>query len=98
MRKRRLSDEQVLRLSLEPSSGESVSAICRRQGIGHQAFDAWSDKYAQALPEFAELRQLREENAKLRSQVVKLSRDRQILKDILARKQPGTAASSRANP
>jgi hypothetical protein len=38
------------------------------------------------LPEFAELQQLREENAKLRSVVVKLNTDRQILKDLLARR------------
>jgi len=57
-------------------------------------FDAWRNKYVQELPEFAELKQLREENAKLRSVVVKLNTDRQILKDFLARNEPRASAAS----
>jgi len=43
------------------------------------------EQYVQELPELAELRQLREENARLRSLVVKLNTDRQILKNIVAK-------------
>ena len=83
MRKRRLTDEEILRVLLNAESGGSVAAICRQHGISHRTFDAWRDRY---VPELAELRQLREENARLRGMVVKLSTDRQILKDILAKR------------
>lgn len=86
MRKRRLTDEEILRVLREPESGDSVAAICRQHRISHQTFDAWRNKCLQELPEFAELHQLRGENAMLRNQVVKLNVDRQILKDILARR------------
>jgi putative transposase len=86
MKKRRLSDEEILRVLLHAESGDSVAAICRQHGISYQTFDAWKNKYLQELPELAELRQLREENARLRSLVVKLNTDRQILKDIVARR------------
>jgi putative transposase len=86
MRKRRLTDEQILHAQRESESGASVAAICRQHGISHQTFDAWRNKCVQELPEFAELQQLREENAKPRSVVVKLNTDRQILKGVLARR------------
>jgi len=86
MRKRRLSDEQILRVLRDPESGGSISAICRQQATSHQTFEGWRNKHLQELPEFAELQQLREENAKLRGMVVKLNTDRQILKDVLARR------------
>jgi transposase-like protein len=86
MRKRRLTDVEILRVLGDPEFGDSVAAICRQLGSNRHTINVRRGKCDQELPELAELRQLREENVKLRGLVVKLDVDRQILKDILAKK------------
>ena len=86
MRKRRLTDEEIMRVLGDRESGESVAAICRQQGTNRCTIDPRRNTHVQELPELAELRQLREENIKLRGLVIKLNMDRQILKDILAKR------------
>jgi transposase-like protein len=86
MRKRRLTEEEILRVLHDPESGDSVAAICRQQGSNRYTIDVRRNKYVQELPELAELQQLREENVKLRSLVIKLNTDRQILKDVLGKR------------
>ena len=65
MRKRRLTDEEILRVLREPESGDSVAEICRQHGISHSTFDAWRNRCLQELPEFAELQQLRTRECKV---------------------------------
>jgi transposase-like protein len=60
---------------------------CRRVGISEQTFYAWKRKYAGlGLSELRGLRQLREENAKLKRLVADLSLDRQMLQEIVRKK------------
>ena len=57
--------------------------VCRQVGISEQTFYVWKRKYAGlGLSELRELRQLREENAKLKRLVANLSLDRQMLQEI----------------
>ncbi len=61
--------------------------ICRQVGISEQTFYLWKRKYAGlGLNELRELRQLREENTKLKRLVADLSLDRHMLQEIV-RKQ-----------
>lgn len=62
-------------------------AVCRKYGISQQSLYLWKKKYAGlGLSELRELRQLREENAKLKRLVADLSLDRHILQEIVGKK------------
>jgi putative transposase len=87
MGKRGHSEEEILRVLREAESGDTVVDICRKHGISQQTFYLWKKKYAGlGLSELRELRQLREENAKLKRLVADLSLDRHVLQEIVAKK------------
>ncbi len=68
-------------------SGDTVVEICRKSGISQQTLYLWTKKYAGlGLNELWELRELRDENAKLKRLVADLSLDRHILQEIVAKK------------
>jgi putative transposase len=81
------SEEEILRVLREAESGDTVVEVCRKHGISQQSFYLWKKKYAGlGLSELRELRQLREENNKLKRLVADLSLDRHILQEIVAKK------------
>ena len=87
MAKKGHSEEEILRVLREAESGTPVVEICRKHGISQQSFYLWKKKYAGlGLSELRELRQLREENGKLKRLVADLSLDRHILQEIVAKK------------
>jgi putative transposase len=87
MGKRGHTEEEILRVLREAESGETVVEMCRKHGISQQTFYLWKKKYAGlGLSELRELRQLREENAKLKRLVADLSLDRHVLQEIVAKK------------
>ena len=87
MGKRGHSEEEILRVLREAESGDTVVELCRKHGISQQTFNLWKKKYAGlGLNELRELRQLREENTKLKRLVADLSLDRHILQEIVAKK------------
>jgi putative transposase len=87
MAKRGHSEEEILRVLREAESGDTVVEDCRKHGISQQSFYLWKKKYSGlGLSELRELRQLREENGKLKRLVADLSLDRHILQEIVAKK------------
>jgi putative transposase len=87
MAKRGHSEEEILRVLREAESGETVVDVCRKHGISQQSFYLWKKKYSGlGLSELRELRQLREENNKLKRLVADLSLDRHILQEIVQKK------------
>jgi len=81
------SEEEILRILREAESGETVVEVCRKHGVSQQSFYLWKKKFAGlGLSELRELRQLREENGKLKRLVADLSLDRHILQEIVAKK------------
>jgi putative transposase len=87
MAKKGHSEEEILRVLREAESGQTVVEVCRKHGISQQSFYLWKKKYAGlGLSELRELRQLREENNKLKRLVADLSLDRHILQEIVAKK------------
>ena len=71
----------------QAASGTKVTDICREYGISDATFYIWKKKYSGlGLSELRELRQLREENGKLKRLVADLSLDRHILQEIVAKK------------
>ena len=61
--------------------------VCREMGVSQATFYVWRKQYAGlSLTELRELRQLREENNRLKRLVADLSLDRQILQEIVSKK------------
>jgi putative transposase len=87
MAKKARSEEQILRALDQAESGERVADICREHGVSEATFYVWKNKYSGlALNELRELRQLREENGKLKRLVADLSLDRHMLQEIVRKK------------
>jgi putative transposase len=65
----------------------SVDEVCRKMGISDATFYNWRKKYGGLGPsEVRRLRQLEEENTKLKRLVADLSLDKAMLQDVLAKK------------
>jgi putative transposase len=81
------TEEQIIRVLRENEGGKKVADICREFGISQQAFYSWKRRYAGlGLNELRELRQLREENRKLKTLVADLTLDKHILQEVLSKK------------
>jgi putative transposase len=81
------SEDQILRALHQAESGTRVADICREHGISEATYYIWKKKYSGlGLSELRELRQLRDENAKLKRLVADLSLDRHILQEIVQKK------------
>ena len=81
------TEEQILRALHQAESGTKVADICREYGVSEATYYVWKKKYSGlGLSELRELRQLREENAKLKRLVADLSLDRHMLQEIVQKK------------
>jgi putative transposase len=81
------SEEQIITALQQAEGGEKVGEICRKMGVSQATYYAWKKQYAGlGVQELRELRQLREENTRLKRLVADLSLDRQILQEIVSRK------------
>ena len=86
-RRRGHIDEQILAALRQAEGGTTVVEVCRQMGIAEQTFYTWKRKNAGlGLSELRELRQLREENTKLKRLVADLSLDRHMLQEIVRKK------------
>jgi putative transposase len=81
------TEEQILQALRQAEGGEKAAEICRKLGISEQTFYTWKRKYSGiGLSELRELRQLRDENAKLKKLVADLSLDRHMLQEMVRKK------------
>lgn len=81
------TEEQIMLALRQVEAGKKVGDVCREMGVSQQAFYSWKRKYAGlGLNELRELRQLREENRKLKTLVADLTLDKYILQDVLSKK------------
>jgi putative transposase len=87
MRKSRFTEAQIAMALRQGEAGTPVEDICRKLGISEATFFRWKKKYGSlGVPELRELKQLREENRKLKGLVADLSLDKTILQDVLKKK------------
>ena len=87
MKKSKYTDEQIAFALKQAELGTSVDEVCRKMGISDATFYNWRKKYGGLGPsEVRRLRQLEEENAKLKRLVADLSLDKAMLQDVLAKK------------
>lgn len=90
MKTKRHSVEQIAALLKEHELGLPVAEICRRIGITDATFYRWKKIYGGLEPlQVRELKQLQEENARLKRLVADLNLDKSMLQDVLAKKWDG---------
>lgn len=86
MRRRRFSEEQIVRIVREAGAHDALT-VCRRHGIGRSTLWRWRKVYAGLEVSAARrLKALEEENRRLKQVVGELSVDNRVLKDVLAKK------------
>ncbi len=87
MKASRFSDAQKAFILKQGADGMPVADICRKAGISQATYFTWKKKYDGLLPsEMRRLKQLEDENSKLRKVVADLSLDKEMLQDALRRK------------
>jgi putative transposase len=87
VKKSRFTDEQIAYALKQQELGTSVDEVCRKMGIAQATFFNWKKKYSGLGPsELRRLKQLEEENAKLKKLVADLSLDQAMLQDVVRRK------------
>jgi putative transposase len=86
MRRAKFSEEQIITILKEAEGGAKVADLCRRHGISDATFYTWRSKYGGLeVSEMRRLRQLEEENRRLKSIVADQALDLRALKDVLAK-------------
>lgn len=87
MKKSKFTEAQIVFAIKQSEQGVKIDEICRKMGISEATFYNWKKKYGGlGISELRELRQLKEENAKLKQIVADLSLDKQMLQDIVKKK------------
>lgn len=87
MKKSRFSEQQIAFILKQADDGISVEDICRKAGIAPQTYYRWRKKYGGLMPsELKRLKQLEDENNRLKRMVADLSLDKEMLQDVIKRK------------
>lgn len=87
MKGKRYTNEQIVYALKQAESGERINELCRKMGVSEATFYNWRKKYdGMGVSEVRELRQLRDENEKLKRLVADLSLDKHMLQEVIAKK------------
>ena len=90
MKRKRFSVEQIVAALKQAEMGLPVADLIRQLGISEQTFYRWKKQYAGLeSDQVRELKQVIEENARLKKLVAELSLDKSVLQDVLSKKVPG---------
>ena len=88
MKKTRFSEQQIAFILRQAEEGKTVEEVCRKAGISVATYYNWRTKYGGLMPsEMKRLKQLEEENRKLKQLVADLSLDKTILQEALRKMQ-----------
>ena len=87
MKKSKFTEEQITFVLKQVDTGTGVDEVCRKMGISQATFYQWKKKYGGlGISELRRLKQLEEENRKLKQLVADLSLDKAMLQDVLKKK------------
>ena len=85
--KKRFTEEQIALALRQAESGVTVGEICRKLGVSEPTFYRWKKMYGgMGVPEIRRIKELEEENRRLKQLVADLSLDRHMLQDVLSKK------------
>jgi putative transposase len=84
MKKSRFTEQQIAFALQQAEAGTSVDEVCRKMGICQATFFRWKKVYGGLMPsEVRKLKQLEEENARLRKLVADLTLDKEMLSEVI---------------
>ena len=87
MKKSKFTEEQIVYALKQADAGVAIDELCRKYGISGATFYRWRDKYGGlGAAELKRLKDLEQENKKLKSLVADLALDKQILQEALSGK------------
>lgn len=87
MKRSKFTEQQIAFALKQAELGTPVEEVCRKMGISDATFYVWKKKYGGLGPsELRRLKQLEEENVKLKRLVADLSLDKTMLQDVLSKK------------
>jgi putative transposase len=87
MKKSRFSEEQIAYTLRQVESGTPVGDVCRQVGVSEATFYTWKKKFAHlGVSELRRLRQLEDENGRLKRLVADLTLDKHMLSEALRKK------------
>lgn len=87
MKKQKHSESQIVNVIKEHDAGKSAMDICRELGVHKATFYAWRKKYSgMETQDLKRLKELEEENRRLKHMYADLALDNKVLKDILSKK------------
>jgi putative transposase len=87
MKRSKFTESQIAFVLKQAETEVRVEEVCRKTGISEATFYNWKKRYGGlGVTELRKLRQLEEENAKLKQIVAELSLDKQMLQDVLKKK------------
>ena len=87
MKKSKYTDSQIMAILNEAETGVPVPELCRQHGMSSASFYKWRAKYGGLdASQLKRLKELEEENRRLKQMYAELSLDHQILKDIVEKK------------
>ncbi len=87
MKKSKFNESQIVSMLKQHEQGIPTAEICRQNGISSATFYIWKSKYGgMQVSELKRMRELEEENRKLKHMYAELALDHRILKDVIEKK------------
>lgn len=84
MKKSKFTEQQIAFALKQAETGTAVAEVCRKMGVSEATFYNWKKKYGgMGVTELRRLRQLEDENSKLKQIVADLTLDKMMLQDVL---------------
>lgn len=84
MKRSKFSEQQIAFILRQAEEGVSVGEVCRKAGISEQTYYRWRKRYGGMMPsEMKRLKQLEEENMRLKKLVADLSLDKEMLQEVV---------------
>ncbi len=87
MKRNKFTEGQILAILKEQDAGIKVADICRKHGVSDATFFNWKNRYGgMTMQEIKRVKELEEENARLKKMYANLSLEHEAVKEMIAKK------------